>query len=121
MYFRPDIERSVNNIFNLPQDEKAQDWPLEASDGSRVEEFLSYLETNYDLLSSDIKLAIMALILASFDSYIGVVHLADTGIEERIVRILSGHVTQYRELMLYWSSDDPEDSFSVSYLFKGLV
>lgn len=121
MYFLPDIERSVNDMFNLPNNLVNQDWPLEVSDSSRIHEFLVSLETNPDRVSNDIKIAIMALILASYDDYINEDLPADSEIERRIIQILSGNISQYKELIFFWSSEDTQDPFAISYLLNGLI
>lgn len=55
----------LNEQFGFETTETDEDWDIEMSDEERVEEFLSFLES--EELEDDVYLALMALIVASYE------------------------------------------------------
>lgn len=66
--WKKDAMKYLENELNLSSDSHCQDWDLELADGSRVEEFISYLKEKE--LNDDAKFALMSLILASFEDFL---------------------------------------------------
>jgi hypothetical protein len=93
---------------------------VELADPSRVGEFLEVYETAP--LTADDRVALMALILASVDRYLGVEEQAP---EEwaRIAVLLTDHRALHRETTSYWAcdgTDDPEGWFSLTPLVRAV-
>ena len=83
-----------------------EDWDIELADADRVKEFLDAYD--YDL-SHDIKLALMALILASYDDYIGK-DKRDVSLEARIKTIIDVDKNLFIGLLKYWAVEDEQDA-----------
>jgi hypothetical protein len=95
----------LNRYFKLPVSGDEQDWDIELADSDRVEEFLDAYD--YDF-SDDVKPALMALIFASYDDYIGE-HKRDISIEAKIKTIVDLDRNLFTGLLKYWAVEGKED------------
>ncbi len=75
-----------------------QDWPVEAADAARIEEFLTYYEGERN---PDYRLAIAALIVASLDDAFAL-GTPSKGLLNRAGPVLKN----YPEMLEYWSCPD---------------
>lgn len=95
----------INKYFNLHVTGNEQDWDLELADANRLNEFLD----NYnDDFTDDIKLALTALIFASYENYLHE-HEADFQIEKRIHSTLTKDLDLFFGLLSYWSLNEEEN------------
>ena len=120
MLQRTSLEK-LENLLALPASGYEQDWEVELADASRVGEFLEAYETAP--LTTDDKVALMALILASVDRYLSGEERAP---EEwaRIAVLLTDDRALHRETTNYWAcegTDDPEGWFSLTPLVRAVV
>jgi hypothetical protein len=120
MLQRTSLEK-LESLLALPASGHEQDWEVELADPSRVGEFLEVYETAP--LTADDKVALMALILASVDRYLGVEGRAP---EEwtRIAVLLTDDHALHRETTSYWAcdgTDDPEGWFSLTPFVRAVV
>ncbi len=102
----------------LPATGLEQDWEVELADPSRVSDFLGAYQTLP--LTPDDKIALMALMLASVDLYIG----AQSEIPEdweRIAALLASERDLHQETIRYWmceGDEDPESWFHLTPLVR---
>jgi hypothetical protein len=96
----------LTTLLSLKSTGLEQDWDVELADENRIGEFISVYEESS--LSSDDKLALMSLTLASVDRYIELnsklPHEWD-----RIVNILLQERDLHEETVAYWRRDDDDD------------
>lgn len=116
---RSSLEK-LENLLRLPASGYEQDWDVELADAGRVGEFLrTYDEVQ---LTADDKVALMALILASVDRFLGAEERAP---EEwlRIRALLEKDHPLHSATTKYWAceeTEDPESWFSITPLVRGL-
>lgn len=110
----PSATGYLNKVLELNPDKQCQDWDIELADANRIEEFTSFYQNNK--LSNEIKLALMALIIASYDD------LLDYGTEihvnalwDRIKQLIMNDIKLFNSLLCYWSCIG---TTADEYLFK---
>lgn len=114
---RTSIEK-LTEALALPATGLEQDWEAELADPSRVSDFLAAYHTLP--LTPDDKIALMALMLASADLYIG----AQSSVPEeweRIAALLAIERDLHRETIRYWvceGDEDPEAWFHLTPLVR---
>lgn len=91
----------LNKELSLPFHTLVQDWDIEMSDSKRILEFITYLQNN--TLSSDLKVGLMALIIASIDEYLNENNIKKLNYFELIHDNLLKENELYYELIKYWS------------------
>jgi len=69
LYHSTNSNRLPYRLLLLPTSGKEQDWDIELADAIRLDEFLNVLDHQH--LSDDQKHALMALIIASYDDFLG--------------------------------------------------
>lgn len=93
-------------LLKLPATGAEQDWDVELADAARLSDFLAAYE-DLPLEPSD-RSALMALLLASTDRFIG--EEGQLPREwERISALLRGEKDLHRETISYWSREDEND------------
>lgn len=97
----------LNNELKLPAKGDEQDWDLELADANRLKDFL--LLYNDRRLSDDDKIALMSLILASYDERL------QTGenckeINDQLSHIFQQDYSLMEDLLKYWGLMDENDS-----------
>ena len=110
----------LNQYFKLPARGDEQDWDVELANPDRVEEFLDGYDDDF---SNDIKLALMALIFASYDEYI-VKYKKDVAIEARIKKILDKKRDLFLGLLRYWAVEnkkDPKKCFNLTVFARSVL
>lgn len=94
------IER-LNKELCLPYTGIEQDWDLEMASFKRFHEFLNFYRENY--LSDDEKVALMSLILASYDDFLNEYELKSDSMWDCIRKELVKDRVIFVELLEYWS------------------
>lgn len=91
----------------------SQDWELESADPSRVNEFISFYESS--ILNQEEKLALMSLIISSFDDALTEGNVQNV-IWEKIKSLLLSDIDLHRKTVAYWSLVDEEldNCFSIT-------
>ncbi|UQN10712.1 hypothetical protein [Deinococcus sp. QL22] len=113
----PAIEARINGRFNLKHDPSHQDWPLEVSDGKRIEEFLDAYEQ--ELWSDDERYAVMELILYSYEDHLHSDDQENLMFRDRLRPILLRDFELHHPTIEYWCRFDlsPEEAEIPEYLF----
>jgi len=117
---KTEIVKQLSKELSLPFVGTEQDWDIEMADPNRVKDFLEFYR-QHDL-SADEKVAVMALILASYDEFLSDSDLEVDGSWEEIKTILESQMTIFVELIDYWSlprETNDHDLFRITPLVKG--
>lgn len=105
----------------LPACGYEQDWEVELADASRVGEFLEAYKTAF--LTADDKVALMALLIASVDRYMGGHHRAPEE-WQRISNLLTEERILHNETIKYWACEemnDPEGWFPITPFIRTVL
>ncbi len=108
----------LNAALNLPAQGWEQDWELELADRSRLGEFVVTYRSL--ALTPDDKFALMLLILASVDDWLGY----EVGVPEewsQIVELLRADWNLHRASVEYWvceGADEPDGWFRLTPLLR---
>ena len=98
----------IESLLNLGSEDWMQDWPLEVSDASRLEEFCDLYEFGAEELDNDTRLALMQLILYSLEIAGEELFAA---MERRIERLLCRDFAFHIHTINYWRmAEEPEDA-----------
>ena len=106
------IER-LNKELSLPFTGIEQDWDLEMASFKRIDDFLNFYKDSY--LSNDEKVALMSLILASYDDFLNEHELSIDDKWNYLREELVKEKTIFAELLNYWALDN---ELSDQNLFK---
>jgi hypothetical protein len=110
----------LNEELKLPSNGAEQDWSIELSGPMRLNEFISYYINNSFSLTDETKIALMALILSSFDD------LLNEGIKgneywKRIEFILTDNKPLFNDILSYWGlNGETEDLFLITPFIRKL-
>lgn len=96
----------LNEYFKLPARGDEQDWDIELADSARVREFLNAYNNDFP---DNVRLALMALIFASYDDYIDK-HKRDLNLETKIKTIVNADKDLFIDLLKYWAVENKEDT-----------
>ncbi|RRB07766.1 hypothetical protein [Larkinella rosea] len=102
-----DTIRKVSKLLKLSSTGDEQDWAIEYADETRIADFLKTLQT-YTLSSAE-KIAIVSLILASYDEYLATNIDHSNEIWNQIKPILDSDKLQYQNLLIYWAVFDEKN------------
>lgn len=108
----------LNSALNLPASGNEQDWEIEMSNPDRISEFLDFYEEHE--LSQDCQKALMALILASFEDAAWMSKF-DEYLWFRTTNILRSNSSQFKEIILIWTSSMNGDHFAISDRLSSLT
>lgn len=115
----PSISSKLNKILSLPAKGDEQDWDIELADKNRIEQFLDVFEKSG--LNLDEQYALMALIIASYNSLLddGLFH---TNTWNRIVRNIHPNADLKKQIKSYWGQEknDATCEFSIGPLVRDL-
>lgn len=108
----------LNKALQLPAQGDEQDWELELANEERLEEFVkSY---SHQQLSSELKFALMQLIVSSLDDRVA--FGGDAGMVWReIAMLLEIDWELHSSTIEYWAANDTLDGFKVSPFFRDLI
>jgi len=90
-----------------------QDWAIEFSDPKRLNEFIQYYQEGE--LNQDEKIALMALILSSYNDFLEAQDKSKIDFGDQIKKMIIGVTPDFSELINYWSL---EDETEIEMLFK---
>lgn len=107
----------LNKELLLPYTGIEQDWELEMANSQRVNEFLSFYKNQ---LSIDIKIALMSLILASYDDLLNIKGVDIDKTWAEIKEILESEKGIFLELLAYWGLYD-ENAFENYFKITPLI
>jgi hypothetical protein len=94
----------LNQYFKLPAKGNEQDWDVELADSNRIKEFLNGYRGDF---TGDVKLALMALILASYEDFLHE-NKENSNIENEIKEIFDDDILLFADLLKYWALQDEE-------------
>lgn len=104
MTIEQNIFKQLSEELSLPYIGIEQDWDLEMANSDRVEEFLEFYKRR--ALSDEEKIAVMSLILASYDDFLN----KNDWVNDEKWEEIKGELKNDRELLVdlinYWSLDD---------------
>lgn len=117
MILKKEIIEQISKELSLPFTGMEQDWDIEMANSNRINDFLKfYIESD---LSNNKKIAVMSLILASYDNFL---NDNDLEIDERwnkIKLILESEKVIFADLINYWSLDNEvTDIFRITPLLR---
>jgi hypothetical protein len=117
-YPTPAIKARVNGRFDLMDDPLNQDWPLEVSNGKRVEEFLDAYDQ--EPWNDDERYAVMELILYSYEDCLHREEQENSLLRDRLRPILLRDFELHRPTIEYWCCFNlsPEEAEIPDYLFR---
>ena len=113
MLTKASIEK-LNSLLALPATGGEQDWDVELADSGRLDEFVAAY-SNVELTAAD-RIALMALILASVDSYLDQRHALPTAWSS-VSELLHRDEELHRQTTEYWrreGEEDPEGWFQLT-------
>lgn len=108
----------LNKALDLPASGKEQDWEIELSNPNRIEEFLDLYQSFNS--SRDIKQALMALILASFEDSLWN-STFDECLWDKNSEIVRSEFDIFKEVLAPWVVKDNGESFAISQRAQKLV
>ena len=119
MILRKEAIESVSRKLSLPFTGVEQDWEVEIAASERLVEFVSFYKNSS--LSSDEKMVLMSLILASYDDFLNETDTDEYEIWDEIVSLIEIDKDFFKELLNYWSMDEennPENYFKITPLVR---
>ncbi|PUV26333.1 hypothetical protein [Sphingobacterium athyrii] len=116
MILKKDIIIALSKKLSLPYKGTEQDWDIEMADSSRINEFID-LYHQHDLAFEE-RMALMSLIVASYDDYLNEHDLAVDCRWDRIKATLTKDKRYFIELIDYWSLDNEDDIFRITPLMR---
>jgi hypothetical protein len=112
----------LNKELKLPATGLEEDWEIEMADGTRVADFISYILN--EELSSQVKYALMALILASYEECLVSGDVPKNNQWLIISTVIREHLDLYADLLNYWAvqGDENKDSwFEITPMIRELA
>ena len=121
MILKKEIIEQLSKELLLPYTGIEQDWDIEMADSRRLDEFIKfYMESN---LCDDQKVAVMSLILSSYDDLLNENNLEIDDRWNKIKSILKSERIIFVTLMNYWSlSNEVEENnfFRITPLLRNI-
>lgn len=108
-------ELGLNNI-----DKYTQDWEYEATDSSRIMEFISYYLSN--VLTENEKYGLMRLIMESYNDYYND-YASNSEFEVLISNILINEYSVHKKIIEDWAceGDELEDCYAITFLARNVI
>lgn len=119
MIIKKEILEQLSNELLLPFTGMEQDWDLEMSNYNRIDDFINYYKQND--LPDEKKLALMSLILASYDDFLNKNDLKYDDKWDEIKLELKSKKIIFDNLINYWSlsnETDRDDIFRITPLIR---
>jgi hypothetical protein len=114
--------KTLGQLFDDSPFVGGEDWDLIFADSNRVSEFCDFYENKS--LNADEKIALMELIVASYDDYLSEAKDLKDSLEERISNLLEQDFELHKNTIIYWSalqSHDPNSLWSVSPIMRNVL
>lgn len=114
-----DVLRKVSYDLKLPYTGTEQDWEIEMADANRLAEFVEYYKYTY--LHSEAKIAVMALIISSYDDLLNLKMSHDFEDWNEIEILVKKDRKLFEGIIKYWSLEGSESGFfSITPLVRRL-
>jgi hypothetical protein len=121
MTLKNEIIEQINKMLILPCLGTEQDWDIEMADSNRIDEFVKfYKEGN---LCDDKKVAVMSLILSSYDDLLNENNLEIDDKWNEIKSILKSERKIFIDLIDYWSLNnevEKDNLFRITPLIRNI-
>jgi hypothetical protein len=110
----------LNGLLKIDESSYGQDWEIEASDPTRIDEYLRVYRESLD--NDDERYTLMALVLGGFEEY-HTLGTPDPEIWNRIESVLVDDISIHHDLIAYYQcvdSSDEDDCFPITYLMRSI-
>jgi hypothetical protein len=110
----------LNGLLKIDESSYGQDWEIEASDPTRIDEYLRVYRES--LVDDDERYTLMALILGGFEEY-HAQGAPDPEIWNRIRSVLVDDFSIHHDLIAYYQCIEPsddEDCFPITPLMRSI-
>lgn len=119
MILKKEIIEQLIKELSLPYTGIEQDWDIEMADSNRINEFLEFYYQND--LSTDKKVAVISLVLASYEDFLNENDLEIDNRWDDIRSILESERVIFVDLINYWSlSNDEDNLFRITPLIRSI-
>ena len=121
MILKKEIIEQLSKELSLPFTGLEQDWDIEMADSNRINDFLEFYQQNN--LSADKKVAMMSLILASYEDFLTENDLIIDDRWEKIRSLLESKKVFFVDLINYWSiwnELDEDNLFEITPLVRNI-
>ncbi|MEO4004178.1 hypothetical protein [Flavobacterium sp. CAU 1735] len=121
MILKKEIIEQLSKELSLPYTGIEQDWDIEMADSNRIDDFLEFYHQND--LSTDKKVAVISLILASYEDFLNENDLEIDDRWNKIKFILESERLIFNDLIKYWSlSNEVEEDnlFRITLLMRNI-
>jgi len=121
MILKKEIIEQLSKELSLPFTGLEQDWDIEMADSNRINDFLEFYQQNN--LSADKKVAMMSLILASYEDFLTENDLIIDDRWEKIQSLLESKKIFFVDLINYWSiwnELDEDNLFEITPLVRNI-
>jgi len=121
MILKKEIIEQLSKELSLPFTGLEQDWDIEMADSNRINDFLEFYQQNN--LSADKKVAMMSLILASYEDFLTENDLIIDDRWEKIQSLLESKKVFFVDLINYWSiwnELDEDNLFEITPLVRNI-
>lgn len=121
MIQKEEIIKQLSKSLSLPFTGTEQDWEIEMANSNRINDFLKYYQQND--LSSDEKVALMSLILASYEDFLNENNLKIDVRWNEIKSILESERVIFVDLIDYWILDNEnikDNLFRITPLLRNI-
>lgn len=120
MILKKEVIEELSKRLSLPFAGIEQDWALEMASSEKLDDFLRFYKRHG--LSKDERVALISLILASYEDFL---NENDLDVDDRwnaIMEIIDSDRTAYQGLLEYWSlnESDLKDVFRITPLIRKL-
>ena len=106
MILRKEVIEQLSRELSLPFTGIEQDWDIEMASPHRLNDFLKYYRSD---LSADKKVAIVSLILASYEEFLNENNLEMDNRWNEIKSIIESERALFEDLIDYWSLNNEVD------------
>lgn len=111
MIVKQNTLKKLSENLSLPYTGTEQDWELEMTDASRIDEFIDYYLTN--ALNEEEKYALISLIIASYDDVLSFGKINADQNWLKIKAMLEKDRKLFADLIDYWKLEDETDDDNV--------
>jgi hypothetical protein len=110
----------LNSRLNLPATGNEQDWEIELANPNRLNDFIDFFESKE--LNNNEKLALMALLLASYEEGISN-RIVSTILWNNIEKLIVKDKEIYQDLLEYWtlSENNEPETFNITPFIRRLI
>jgi len=121
MILKKEIIEQLSKELSLPFTGREQDWDIEIANSNRINDFLKFYKDND--LSNDKKVAIMSLMLASYEDFLNERNIEIDDTWNEIKSVLESERVIFVELIHYWSLDnevEEDNLFLITPLIRNI-